>query len=65
MKVHGKTLVTHDPLDLHLINISFEYDYANYAWIIEVDCNYPEARLDGEIELKNHTVYFNTKKLVR
>lgn len=49
---------------MKLVNITFEYDYANHGFVNEVDCNYPEARLTGEILVRNHTVFVTKGKLV-
>jgi hypothetical protein len=65
MKVHGKTLFTADPLDFDLKNITFEYDYASYAWALEINCKTPGSTLTGTVVLQNHTVNFIDKKKMR
>jgi hypothetical protein len=40
-----------------LINITHDFQYANWGWVMEVHCGYPEARLTGEIYMKNNTSY--------
>lgn len=61
-RIHGKPLYSNDPLDLHLENIWFEYDYANHGWRIESDCNYPEAVKTGTVLLRNHTIFSVDRK---
>lgn len=41
--VHGKPLVTYDPLSLWVTNVVFDFDYAMSGWVMEIGCNYPEA----------------------
>jgi hypothetical protein len=56
-KIQGKLLTTYDPLDIKVVNATFDYDYANWGFVAEVQCNYPGVRLDGELFFKNNTVY--------
>ncbi len=62
--VQGKPLFAFDPLNMLLTDITFDFDYASTGWVAEIECNYPEAQLTGEIFLKNHTVYSGKKKEV-
>ncbi len=43
-------------------NIDFVYDYATLGFMIEVDCNYPEASKVGELVFNNHTFYVHKQK---
>ena len=64
LRIHGKPLVTYDPLNLRVKNVIFDFDYAMSGWVMEIGCNYPEAQLTGEVYFDNHTVYSGKEKKV-
>ena len=62
--MHGGLLYTSDPTNLFVQNVNFDFDYAIGGWIVEVNCNYPEAILTGEVVYVNHTIYSGSGKMV-
>ena len=55
--VQGNTLYTIDPLNAYITDVTFDFDGAIYGWVMEVECNYPEAQTISEIYVRNNTVY--------
>ena len=57
LKIYGKAFTSYDGMDLNLLNITFDFDYATWGFRCDVDCNFPEAPTEGEMVLYNNTIY--------
>ena len=56
-KVHGKFLFTKDPLQVDVRDVMFDFDYSNYLFAFEIECNYPGAVVEGSVFFQNITAY--------
>jgi hypothetical protein len=47
-----------------VINVDFDFDYAEAGWVVQIPCNYPEAEWVTELYFDNNTVYRTDTKYV-
>ena len=62
LRLQGKFFETFNPMSGHFEDFTFDFEYANWGFKMEVLCNYPEARLEGSVTMKNHTIYASERR---
>ena len=61
--ITGNILYTNDPLSLHVENVYIDNYATMGGFIMNIDCNYPEAILTGLITLKNVTAEYSQERM--
>ena len=61
-EISGYTMQTRYPLNLYAEHIAVDYTQNTKGFMLEIDCNYPEANLEGLISIKNISAYYENDR---
>ena len=61
-EISGYTMQTRYPLNLYVEHIAVDYTQNIKGFMLEIDCNYPEANLEGLISIKNISAYYENDR---
>ena len=49
---YGRIFYTKDPLEMLVDEVHVDTSHVNAGFVYDIACNYPEAKLDGEVRLR-------------